>query len=327
MGRGGPSGRTPGCAGDGRLAAVPACPAGVALAAARAAAGAAAGRSLGRTGAGRTAPRGGACVGRGGVGVVGRCSSMRNRSVGGTTRPGVAGLGAGGFDAHDLRRLLGDRDSGLFNRRSGGGFGDRFNRRRLRRFRRHLHGWFLDDRFGLWWLGYGRRHRGGLHRLHQARRGQHGSRRLRRLGRFLGRRRFLAFGCRRVGEYVAPWQHDVALPREALDELTPHDLLDRARRALHLDTVIALEQRRHFLARRPEELCDLVNPDSSQALPLAAVVQAFGPPCANVRSALRRPYDCVSSSATGSAAGSATGASLSPRAAARIFSAVLAPIP
>jgi hypothetical protein len=37
-------------------------------------------------------------VGSGGVGDVGRCSSMRSRSVGGTTRPGTGGFGvaAGG---------------------------------------------------------------------------------------------------------------------------------------------------------------------------------------------------------------------------------------
>ena len=44
---------------------------------------------------GRGRARGGGVVGSGGVGVVGRCSSMRRRSVGGTMRPG-AGLGGGG---------------------------------------------------------------------------------------------------------------------------------------------------------------------------------------------------------------------------------------
>jgi len=33
--------------------------------------------------------RGAAEVGKGGVGVVGRCSSMRSRNVGGTMRPGI----------------------------------------------------------------------------------------------------------------------------------------------------------------------------------------------------------------------------------------------
>ena len=44
------------------------------------------------------------------------------------------------------------------------------------------------------------------------------------------------------------------------------DLFDRARRALHLDAVIALEQRGHFLARGAEQFRDLVNPDSGQTL-------------------------------------------------------------
>ena len=73
---------------------------------------------------------------------------------------------------------------------------------------------------------------------------------------------FLPLGDRRLGEDVAGRQRDVALLREAIDELPRDDLFDRARRALHLDAVIALEQRRHFLARRAEQLRDLVNPDS-----------------------------------------------------------------
>jgi hypothetical protein len=46
-------------------------------------------------GAGLWIIRGGAVVGNGGVGDVGRCSSIRRRSVGGTTRPGVAAFGGG----------------------------------------------------------------------------------------------------------------------------------------------------------------------------------------------------------------------------------------
>jgi hypothetical protein len=49
-------------------------------------------------GAGRGTTRGAGCDGSGGVGVVGGCSSMRRRIVGGTTRPGVgafAGAAAG----------------------------------------------------------------------------------------------------------------------------------------------------------------------------------------------------------------------------------------
>jgi hypothetical protein len=63
---------------------------------------------------------------------------------------------------------------------------------------------------------------------------------------------------------VAAWQRDIALPGEALDKLPRHDFFDRARGALDLDAVISLEQRGHFLARRAEELRDLVNPNSCQ---------------------------------------------------------------
>ena len=54
----------------------------------------------------------------------------------------------------------------------------------------------------------------------------------------------------------------LGLAGEPFDELPAHDLFDRARGALHVDAVIALEQRRHLLARRPQELRDPVNPDS-----------------------------------------------------------------
>ena len=55
----------------------------------------AAGRgATGGFGAGRWTTRGVVEVGSGGVGVVGRCSSMRSRRVGGTTRPAGAFLGA-----------------------------------------------------------------------------------------------------------------------------------------------------------------------------------------------------------------------------------------
>ena len=69
---------------------------------------------------------------------------------------------------------------------------------------------------------------------------------------------------RRLGEHVAAWQGNVALPRETLDERACHDLFERARRALQLDPVIALQQREHFLARGSEQLRDLVNPDRCQ---------------------------------------------------------------
>jgi hypothetical protein len=45
----------------------------------------------GRSIFGRCTIRGAVEVGSGGVGVVGRCSSMRRRSVGGTMRPGTTG--------------------------------------------------------------------------------------------------------------------------------------------------------------------------------------------------------------------------------------------
>ena len=45
--------------------------------------------------------RGAAEVGNGGVGVVGRCSSMRSRKVGGTMRPGI------GFEIFGTAGVLG----------------------------------------------------------------------------------------------------------------------------------------------------------------------------------------------------------------------------
>jgi hypothetical protein len=103
---------------------------------------------------------------------------------------------------------------------------------------------------------------GGLRRLDEARRWQHGRGRLRRLRRFLGRgRSLLALDDRSLSEDVARRQLDVALLGQTIDELAGDDLFDRAGSALHLDAVIALEERRHFLARRSEQLRDLINPD------------------------------------------------------------------
>jgi hypothetical protein len=83
-----------------------------------------------------------------------------------------------------------------------------------------------------------------------------------RLGPLLPRRGALpGLGGRDLSEDVAGRQLNVALLGQAIHELARDDLLDGARGALHLDAVIALEQRRHFLARRPEQLRDLVNPD------------------------------------------------------------------
>ena len=81
-----------------------------------------------------------------------------------------------------------------------------------------------------------------------------------------GHRLLAARGHRPLSEHVAARQRYPALAREALDELPPHDLFYRARGALHLDAVIALEQRHHFLAGRPQQLRDFVNPDSCQTV-------------------------------------------------------------
>lgn len=134
-------------------------------------------------------------------------------------------------------------------------------------------GWFPNSNAtaGLWSLfglpggfRFGRDDgRGGrFHRLHEAGRRQHVRDRLRRLECLLtGRGALPALGGRHLSEDVAGRQLDVALLRQAIDELARDDLLDGARGALYLNAVIALEQRRHFLARRPEQLRDLVNPD------------------------------------------------------------------
>jgi hypothetical protein len=103
-----------------------------------------------------------------------------------------------------------------------------------------------------------------LGRLHKAGRRQRRRGRLDRLWRLLRERRLLALLDRRFRENVAGRQRDVPLLCKTVDELSRHDLFDRARRALHLDAVIALQQRRHFLARGPEKLRNLVNPDSCQ---------------------------------------------------------------
>jgi hypothetical protein len=66
----------------------------------------------------------------------------------------------------------------------------------------------------------------------------------------------------RFGKDVATRQRDATLLREPIHELPRDDFFDRARRALDLDAVIALEQRRHFLARRTEQFRDFINPDS-----------------------------------------------------------------
>jgi hypothetical protein len=110
------------------------------------------------------------------------------------------------------------------------------------------------------------RWRGWFVGLDQARRTEHRRRRLGWLDLFRRSRLLAAAFRRRVrfGEHVAGRKRDVALSREPFDEGASHDLLEGARRALQLDPMIALEQCQDFLARRPEQLGDLVNPHRCQ---------------------------------------------------------------
>ena len=75
---------------------------------------------------------------------------------------------------------------------------------------------------------------------------------------------------RRLGKDVALWQLDAALTRKSLDELTRHDLFERARRAFQLDAVILLEQRQDFLAGRVQQFSDFIDPDCGQRVFLLA---------------------------------------------------------
>jgi hypothetical protein len=113
-------------------------------------------------------------------------------------------------------------------------------------------------------LGFRLRHGHGFRRLHQPGRRQRGCHRLGGLGRLLRGHAFLAFDDRRFGEDVAAWQRDTALAGEPVHELARDDLFNRARGALDLDAVIALEQRSDFLAGGAKQLCDLVNPHCCQ---------------------------------------------------------------
>jgi len=116
---------------------------------------------------------------------------------------------------------------------------------------------------GCFRFGRDDRRGGRFHRLYEAWRRQHVRDRLRRLGYLLGGRGALpALGGRHLSEDVAGRQLDVALLRQAIDELAGDDLLDGARGALYLNAVIALEQRRHFLACGPEQFRDFINPNS-----------------------------------------------------------------
>jgi hypothetical protein len=62
-------------------------------------------------------------------------------------------------------------------------------------------------------------------------------------------------------EHVAARQRNAARPRDTLDERTRDDFLDRARCAFQFDTMVALQQCEHFLARRVEQFRDFVNPN------------------------------------------------------------------
>src|SRR5690606_12276062 len=146
------------------------------------------------------------------------------------------------------------------------------------RCRRRLRLRFRDAGLGLGGSrssrGGGRRPLGlvdGLRRLHQPRGTQRRGRGFRRLGRraLLATRPAAArAGGGPVGEHVAGGQSDPPLARDALDELPADDLLDGARGALHLDAVIALEQRHHLLAGGLQQFRDFVDPNSCQRLPL-----------------------------------------------------------
>jgi hypothetical protein len=134
--------------------------------------------------------------------------------------------------------------------------------------RRHLN-WFFDHRFfdGLGLLSGNRflgRNDDWFRRFDQTGRRQHRCDPLWRLGRLLCRHPLLAFERWRLGENVAARKRDVPLTSEAVHKLAGDDFLDRARGALDLDAMIALQQRSDFLAGRAQEFCDLVNPDCGQ---------------------------------------------------------------
>lgn len=120
----------------------------------------------------------------------------------------------------------------------------------------------LDDRRRRRWCNGNRGRRCGLGRrcrrldcLDEARRAEDWCRRLGWFG-LLRRRCFLRCGGLGwngvLGEHVAARKRDVPLSREPFDERACDNFLDCARGALQLDSVIALEEGQHFLARRAE---------------------------------------------------------------------------
>ena len=209
----------------------------------------------------------------------------------GSRRPRCAGFGRPGSD----RRFFGfafrlDFRRGRFGRCRCGHFdldllhrlGPGLDRGRwsVRNWRRYQHGLRRRRRLDGSVISHhghrrsgGSRH-GGLCALDQSRRRQRrrggpgGLRRFRRLASFLCGRRI---GKRSVRRHI-----DVALSREALDELPRDDFFDRARRALDLDPVIALEQRDHFLARGIEQLRYPVNPDCRHSAPFLLIAFRLG---------------------------------------------------
>jgi len=177
-----------------------------------------------------------------------RRSSVLDDTLGGWHRAGLDN----GFDRLD----------GLHDRRWR--FNNRFfDRRRRRRRGRHFD--FRDRN----------RDRRRFDRLDETRRRKSGRRRLRRFRRFLGGRALSSFddGCFRKD--VARWQRDLALSCQPFDELPSDDLFNRARRALHLDAMVTLQQRRDFLARRVEQFRDFIYPDSCQ--PLTSNPRSYSP--------------------------------------------------
>jgi hypothetical protein len=90
-----------------------------------------------------------------------------------------------------------------------------------------------------------------------------------RLGRFdlLGNGSgLLASRNRSFGKHVAAGEGNVPLAGKSLDELPRNNLFDRARSALQFDAMVALQQSQHFLARRAQQLRNLVNPDCGHSV-------------------------------------------------------------
>ena len=234
---------------------------------------------LGRSTLGRCTTRGAGAVGNGGVGVVGRCSSMRSRKVGGTMRP-AAGFGGGAGipgivipgDAASGASTGGVTGSGASST-GGSACGSRSTCSTIGSGASASIGGAAGSASPMASASAGTA-TGRPDGLDEAWRRQRGSRGLDRLGRLLRRRALLAFDDVSLREDVAARQRNVALTRETLDELARDDFLDGARGALHLDAVVALEQRRDFLARGGEQFRDFENPDSGQAVSLFRAVAA-----------------------------------------------------